>query len=63
MKKIGSFVVRVFCIFAVMFSLSTVACFGANDGGNGSGSGGNGGGNNENKDRGNTIPPIIIRPD
>lgn len=58
MKKIGSFVVRVFCIFAVMFSLSTVACFGANDGGNGS----NGGTSETRDNNGNTIPPIIIRP-
>ncbi|MFV0419384.1 MAG: hypothetical protein ACK5KT_11720 [Dysgonomonas sp.] len=41
-----------------MFSLSTVACFGANDGGNGS----NGGTSETRDNNGNTIPPIIIRP-
>lgn len=62
MRKIVSFAVKTFCVFAVMFSLSTTACFGANDGGNGSGGSGNNGGNDESKNKGNTIPPIIILP-
>lgn len=64
MKKFLSFAAKAFCIFAVMFSLTTIGCFASNDGGkgNGSGSSGSDGGKDESKNKGNTIPPIIIRP-
>lgn len=70
MKKIVSFVLRVFCVFAVVFSLSTFSCL-ANDGntnkGNGKDDSSVTGDGNKDKDKdkdinGNTIPPIIIRP-
>lgn len=71
MKKIVSFVLRVFCIFAVVFSLSTLDCL-ANDGntnkGNGKDDSSITGDGDKDKDKdkdinkGNTIPPIIIRP-
>lgn len=68
MKRVVSFAVKSFCIFAVMFSLSTAQSFAGNNGGNGSSNGGNngsgnGGGSSETKgDNDNTIPPIILRP-
>lgn len=54
MKRIVSFAVKTVCIFAVMFSLSTIQSLATNDGGNGS--------SGSSKDGGNTTPPIIIRP-
>jgi len=58
MRKILSFTVKAFCIFAIMFGLSTTYCLGSNGGGNG----GSDGNKDESKNKGNTIPPIIILP-